>query len=71
MRPPVVKFQVGTVRKRYLNGKRIYEYKRISLNVPRKFHKAVEPFLGKQLKMNVSTKEGAITITLNVDNDAY
>ena len=66
----MVKLQVGTVRKRYLNDKRVYEYRRVSLNVPRKFHKLVEPFLGKQLKMGVSAKEGVIVITLNVDKDA-
>lgn len=64
-----MKFQVGTVRKRYLNNKRLYEYRRISLTIPRKFHMAVEPFLGKQLEMEVSAKEGTITITLNVGKD--
>jgi len=64
----VVKLQVGTVRKRYLNNKRLYEYRRVSLNVPRRFHNVVEPFLGKQLQMKVSSKEGVITITLNVVN---
>jgi len=67
----VVKLQVGTVRKRYLNKKRLYEYKRVSLNVPRRFHKIVEPLLGKQLQMRVSAKEGVITITLNVSKDAF
>jgi len=66
----LVKFQVGTVRKRYLNNKRLYEYRRVSLNVPRKFHKVVEPFLGKQLKMEISAKENVIIITLNVGRDA-
>ena len=65
----MVKLQVGTVRKRYLNKKRLYEYKRVSLNVPRRFHSVFEPFLGKQLQMRVSAKEGVITITLNVDNE--
>ena len=64
----MVKLQVGTVRKRYLNNKRLYEYRRVSLNVPRRFHNVVEPFLGKQLQMKVSSKEGVITITLNVVN---
>jgi hypothetical protein len=65
----MVKIQVGTVRKRYLNNKRLYEYKRVSLNVPRRFHNVVEPFLGKQLQMKVNAKEGVITITLNVANE--
>jgi len=66
----VVKLQVGTVRKRYLNNKRLYEYRRVSLNVPRRFHSIVEPFLGKQLQMRVNSKEGVITITLTACNEA-
>jgi hypothetical protein len=65
-----LKFQVGTVRKRYLNKKRLYVYRRISLNVPRRFHKLVEPFLGKHLQMNVTANEETVTITLNVGKDA-
>ena len=65
-----MKFQVGTVRKRYLNDKHVYEYKRISLNIPRKFHKIVEPFLGKQLKISVTAKDDIVTITLNARNES-
>jgi hypothetical protein len=65
----MVKFQVGTVRKRYLNNKRLYEYKRISLNIPRKFHTLVNPFLGKQLNMEVCAKENALTITLKMNKN--
>lgn len=64
-----MKFQVGTVRKRYMNKKRIYEYKRVSLNIPTRFHKTVEPFLDKQLQMKMIAKDNAITITLNLDHE--
>lgn len=52
-----------------MNKKRIYEYKRVSLNIPRRFHKAVEPFLDKQLQMKMIAKDNAITITLNLDHE--
>jgi hypothetical protein len=61
-----VKFQVGTVKKRYMNNKHIYQYKRISLNIPKQFHKLVEPFLDKNLQMQMTTEKNTITITLNV-----
>ena len=56
-----MKFQVGTVKKLYLNKKRLYEYRRISLNVPRRFHRLVEPFLDKEFQMNVTTDKNAVT----------
>jgi hypothetical protein len=60
----VAKFQVGTVKKRYLNNKRIYEYKRISLNVARKFHKLVEPLLDRDFQVRVTAEKDTVTITL-------
>lgn len=52
-----------------MNKKRIYEYKRVSLNIPTRFHKTVEPFLDKQLQMKMIAKDNAITITLNLDHE--
>lgn len=51
-----------------MNKKHVYEYKRVSLNVPRRFHKAVEPFLDKQLQMKMIAKDNMITIILNLDD---
>ncbi len=65
----MVRFQVGTVRKNYMNKKRLYAYKRISLNVPRKFHNLVEPFLDKDFEMEVTANEGTIIITLGAGKE--
>jgi hypothetical protein len=65
----LARFQVGTVRKSYMNKKRVYEYKRISLNVPRRFHKLVEPFLKEELQMTMTAEKGVITITLSVGDE--
>ena len=65
----MARFQVGTVRKSYMNKKRVYEYKCISLNVPRRFHKLVEPFLKEELQMTMTAEKGVITITLSVGDE--
>ena len=54
--PELVRIQLRLSRKRYLESKYIYEYERISLPIPRKFHKTVKPFLKQDLKMDVSIK---------------
>ena len=42
-------------KKRYLNGKNVYEYEQFSVAIPKRFHNVVEPFLDKDLDMNVKT----------------
>lgn len=42
-------------KKRYLGAKNVYEYEQLSVGLPARFHKVVEPFLGKDLDMNVKT----------------
>ena len=65
----MVKFQVGTVRKRYMNKKRLYEYKRISLNLPRKFHELLEPFLNQDFQIRVTAEKNTITIALSIPDE--
>ena len=50
-------------KKRYLGEKRVYEYERLSLGLPAKFGDAVEPFLNKDLDMDVK-KEGEDTLVI-------
>lgn len=64
-----MKFQVGTVRKRYMNKKRLYEYKRISLNLPRKFHELLEPFLNQDFQIRVTAEKNTITIALSIPDE--
>ena len=44
-------------RKRYLGKKGVYEYERLSVDLPAKFRDAVEPFLNKDLDVDVK-REG-------------
>ena len=40
-------------KKRYLGKKGVYEYERLSVELPAKFRDAVEPFLGQDLDVDV------------------
>lgn len=50
-------------RKRYF-GKTMYEYERFMIPVPKKFHEAVKPFLGKSLNVTVAKKGESLIIRL-------
>jgi len=58
------KIQCRISRKRYLGSKYVYEYERMSLHIPRKFHKIVRPFLKQDLDMDVAAKDSSLVITL-------
>jgi len=60
----LVRIQRRVSRKRYLGSKRIYEYERISLPIPRKFHNKVKPFLKQDLNIDMSIKGSYLVITL-------
>jgi hypothetical protein len=51
-------------RKRYLNSKRIYEYERVSLHIPRKHHELIKPLLNQDFDVSVAAEKGCIVITL-------
>jgi CO dehydrogenase/acetyl-CoA synthase beta subunit len=56
--------QRRSARKRYLNNKRVYEYERISLHIPKKFHEAIKPYLEEDLDLKVTTEEDSLVVTL-------
>ncbi|MDI6847650.1 MAG: hypothetical protein QMD13_04155 [Candidatus Bathyarchaeia archaeon] len=60
----MVRIKCRVSRKRYLGSKQTYEYERMSLHIPRRFHKIVKPFLKQDLKMDVTAKDGSLVITL-------
>ena len=51
-------------RKRYLKSKRIYEYERITLDIPRKYHEIIKPLLNQDFEMKLIMEEDAIVINL-------
>jgi len=60
----MVRIQCRVSRKRYLGSKQTYEYQRMSLHIPHKFHNKVKPFLKQDLDMQVTTKGDYLVITL-------
>lgn len=60
----MVRFQKRLARKRYLNSKRVYEYERISLHIPKEFHEAIKPYLEEDLDLKVTIERGSLTIVL-------
>jgi hypothetical protein len=60
----LVRVQCRVSRRRYLGGKRVYEYERMSLHIPHRFHSKVKPFLKQDLDMQVTIKEDSLVITL-------
>jgi antitoxin component of MazEF toxin-antitoxin module len=61
----LVRIQRRLSRKRYLGGKYAYEYERLSLDIPRKFHKKVKPFIGQDLEIEISVKGSYLVIALS------
>jgi hypothetical protein len=59
----MVKIQKRLVKKRYY-GKAEYQYPVYSLNVPKKYHELVLPFLNQDLNLEVRREEGVLVITL-------
>ena len=48
-------------RKKYLHGKRVYEYERFYVPVPKRFQQYVKPFANQDVKVRVEPeKEGFI-----------
>jgi len=62
--PELVRIQRRVSRKRYLHSKRTYEYERVSLNIPRKCHELIKPFLNQDFNVSVTAEKGCIVITL-------
>jgi hypothetical protein len=60
----LVRIQRRVSRKRYLHSKRVYEYERVSLHIPRKYHELIKPFLKQDFGVSVAAEKGIIVITL-------
>jgi antitoxin component of MazEF toxin-antitoxin module len=60
----LVRIQSRVSKKHYLKTKRTYEYERLSLDIPRKFHEAIKPFLEQDLEVEVKLENDVVVITL-------
>jgi hypothetical protein len=59
------RIQKRLVKKKYY-GKAVYEYPVYSFNIPKKFHELLQPFLGKDLLVDVELMSGKLIITLTL-----
>jgi hypothetical protein len=60
----LVRFQHRVSKKLYLNAKHTYEYTRIFLDVPSKFHGIIKPLLKRDFDTEVTVEEDRVVITL-------
>ena len=60
----MVRIQRRIAKKSYLNSKHVYIYQRVDLPIPKKFHKAIAPFLKLNLEMQLVVKNRKIFIEL-------
>ena len=57
-----IRIQRKVSKRRYLDGKRTYTYERLYIPIPKEFHDLVEPFLNKNLKVEVRPKNDGVEI---------
>ena len=60
----MVKLHNRIAKKRYLNSKRIYAYKRVSFDIPTRFHEAITSFFNLDLEIKLTVQNRKILITL-------
>jgi hypothetical protein len=58
----MVRIQRRIAKKPYLNSKHVYSNTRVDLPIPKKFHKAIEPFPKLDLEMQLVVKNRKISI---------
>jgi hypothetical protein len=61
----LVKIQTRVSKRHYLRAKRTYEYGRMSLDIPKKFHEMLKPFLEKKLSIDVKLEKDVAVISLS------
>jgi len=60
----MVRLQRRLARKRYLNSKRMYEYERVSLPIPKNFHDMIRSFSKEDLDLEAKVEKGSLILKL-------
>jgi hypothetical protein len=60
----LVRIQRRISKKHYLKTKRTYEYERLSLDIPKKFHKTIAPLLKQDFDVEVKLENDSVIIAL-------
>ena len=60
----LVRIQRRVSKKHYLKTKRTYEYERLSLDIPKKFHEAIVPLLKQDFDVEVKLENDSVILIL-------
>jgi hypothetical protein len=63
----MVKLRFDKSKRKYKNGRKIYQYDRITLVFPKEYHDLLKLFRDKKLSIQVVKKDGSINISLSED----
>jgi hypothetical protein len=61
----MVKLRFDKSKRKYKNGRKIYQYDRINLVFPKEYHDLLKLFRDKELSIYVVRKDGSINISLS------
>jgi hypothetical protein len=62
---PTATYSPGS-KKKYLNGKRVYEYERLYIPIPKRYLQILKPFIGKNVKVKVEPETEGFVIRIQV-----
>lgn len=60
-----MKLRFDKTKRKYKNGRKIYNYDRITLVFPSKYHDLLKLFKGKQLLIQVTKRDETINISIS------
>ena len=60
----LVRIQRRVSKKHYLKTKHTYEYERLSLDIPKKYHKTMAPLLNRDFDVEVKLENDSVILTL-------
>jgi len=60
----LVRIQRRVSKKHYLKTKRTYEYERLSLDIPKKYHQTIVPLLKQDFDIEVKLENDVVILTL-------
>jgi len=60
----LVRIQRRVSKKHYLKTKHTYEYERLSLDIPKKYHKTMAPLLKQDFEIEVKLENDSVILTL-------
>jgi len=59
----MVKIKRSPSKKRYLRGKRVYDYFRLHFPIPSKFFQRLEPYVKEDFQVDMTDEENKVTLT--------